>query len=248
MARRFLLYLSVALVVLGLANQARQLPLLQYYTLAPNNHNDLQQRQAIGNATLDESAAPSCPYLKPISWEWNHYSSSRKQNKKKSEKRLLIGLSSGWDPYAGMLEITAPINKAYAKEFSHDVLVLQGTSLVVPKDNCSPPNRRATFNKIALLKEALRHRQDYDQLLILDTDAMMHNMNFDVTSLLADSQMLAAHRVKENDRKHTWDINIGVTVSLVLYLSSSLYSFLSSNSVCEKADFSFDNFSLSLII
>lgn len=224
-AKLFLLSLSATLVVMGLISQTRQIkhgdsysPFLRYQIPTASSNDTRHQRKATIEFKPERNSEPSpCPSLEPVSLEWTRYSSSNQQNndsKKEAEKRLLIGLMSGRDRYAAMLEITAPINKAYAKEYSHDVLVLQGTSLVVAKDKCNPPGRRATFNKIALLKEALRHRQDYDQLLILDTDAMMYNMDFDVTSLLMDdSTMLVAHRVKKNDEIHTWDINIGVTVS-----------------------------------
>lgn len=130
-----------------------------------------------------------------------------------------------YDAYAQLLDVTGRINKAYALKFEHDVLVLAGTYLVIPSDNCNPPKHRATFNKIGLLKHALRHRNKYDQLLILDTDAMMYNLSFDVTTLVSEqrnensmltdeeSTMLVAHRVKKNGTLHTWDVNIGVTVS-----------------------------------
>lgn len=170
------------------------------------------------------SSSLSCPNLKPMSWEWNRYSlehdeegtnrrTDQKKIKKKSKKRLLIGLFSGYDSYAKMLEITGPINKAYARRYGHDVVVIQGIYLVVDNDQCNPPGRRATFNKLAILEKALKRRDKYDQVLILDTDAMMHDMDFDVTSLLVkDSKMLVAHRVKKVAPKHTWDVNAGVTL------------------------------------
>lgn len=184
------------------------------------------------------SKPTDCPDMKPVSIKWHRFSESNSQLnvrlkekvEKPAKKKLVIGLMSGYDPYAQLLEVTGRINKAYALKYKHDVLVLQGTYLVIPSDNCDPPKRRATFNKIGLLKEALRHRDRYDQLLILDTDAMMYNMSFDVTTLLdgepnedENGAMLAAHRVRSDDVLHTWDVNIGVTVSFQTMIGLSIW-------------------------
>ena len=48
--------------------------------------------------------------------------------------------------------------------------------------------------------------------MILDTDALVYDMDFDVTTLLPEGYMLAAHKVKLKDGVHTWNVNAGVTL------------------------------------
>jgi hypothetical protein len=110
--------------------------------------------------------------------------------------------------------MTAHINKVYAREWNHDVVLVQGAVIRLPQldGDCEPPPHRATFNKIPLLQLALKQKQSYDQLLILDTDAMVYNMTFDITKLLPHGRMLAAQKARPTDVDHTWDINAGVTL------------------------------------
>jgi hypothetical protein len=168
----------------------------------------------VGASEINTTAAKSSTCIKPrpLAWEWNYYSNqSVVQNQRKS-KRLLIGLYSGYDKYAEMLEMTAPINKAYARKWNQDLVVLQGTAYTRPIDkNCTPPGRRVTLNKIALLLRALERKDQYDQFLLLDTDALMYDFETDVTTLLSDEDMVAAERVKQKDGgNRTWNINAGV--------------------------------------
>ena len=151
--------------------------------------------------------------LKPRSpiWEWHFY--SRSASKQIAKKRLLIALYSGFGAYGRLLELTAPINKAYGKKWRHDVVVLQGAALRLSSEkHCEPPAHRATFNKIPLLQQGIKRRADYDQLLILDTDAMIYDMNRDLTTLLPSNHVLAAQGVHSANGFHTWDINAGVTL------------------------------------
>jgi hypothetical protein len=59
---------------------------------------------------------------------------------------------------------------------------------------------------------------DYDQVLILDTDAMIVDFDVDLTDLLdkndkkTNHYLLAAHRVWKYDWHSTWDINAGITL------------------------------------
>jgi hypothetical protein len=155
----------------------------------------------------------SCIKPRPVSWEWNYFSkNATNMTENQPRKRLLIGLFSGFDKYARMLELTAPINKAYARKWGHDLVVLQGTAYILPIDKkCTPPGRRATLNKIHLLLNALEKRDAYDQLLLIDTDALVYDFDKDITALLPDKYMLAAQRVKENSTVvETYNINAGV--------------------------------------
>jgi hypothetical protein len=109
---------------------------------------------------------------------------------------------------------TAHINRAYAQHWHHDVALVHGAALQFQDldGKCEPPPHRATYDKIPLLQYALEHKAQYDQLLILDTDAMVYKMDFDITTLLPQGQMLAAQKVHASDDSHTWDINAGVTL------------------------------------
>jgi hypothetical protein len=149
---------------------------------------------------------------------------TKRRNK---HKNTLIALFCGYDQYSEMLEKTAPVSKAYGKLWKQDVVVLQGTSYMLSDvdGNCTPPGRRTTLNKITLARVAytvsfLQHQNDtegrqqhhhepYDQILILDTDAMIYNFDVDISTLFPDddSFMLAAHRVdhQQTTTKHDDD-------------------------------------------
>lgn len=247
-SRLYFLCLGVSLMFIGVIKYLNESKLSRYLdpswsqgvVSSRTSRENLWQNQSEKNLLLNvknkkTTHKPVCPDLKPVTLQWHQYSakasnlsanvSKVEQIHRPAKKRLLVGLTTGYDAYAQLLDVTGRINKAYALKFEHDVLVLAGTYLVIPSDNCNPPKHRATFNKIGLLKHALRHRNKYDQLLILDTDAMMYNLSFDVTTLVSEqrnensmltdeeSTMLVAHRVKKNGTLHTWDVNIGVTVS-----------------------------------
>jgi hypothetical protein len=107
----------------------------------------------------------------------------------------------------------APINAHYANEWGHDYVVLQGTAMKFDSINPKcPDEHRSTFNKIPLLQLAYDERDRYDMVLILDTDAMIVNFQFDITTLLPSTHLLAAHRVWSYDWRNTWDINAGITL------------------------------------
>jgi hypothetical protein len=126
---------------------------------------------------------------------------------------MLIALYSGFGSYSRLLELTAPVNKAYAKKWKHDLVILQGAAIrIAIEKGCEPPAHRATFNKIPLLQLALKHKDKYDQLLIVDTDAMVYDMKRDISTLLPDNHILAAQGVKMDGGFHTWDVNAGVTL------------------------------------
>jgi hypothetical protein len=68
------------------------------------------------------------------------------------------------------------------------------------------------YNKIPILLYALKKRTEYDQVLILDADTLIYDFPFDLTTLLRDGDLLAAHRVREFDDERTWNINNGITL------------------------------------
>lgn len=87
-----------------------------------------------------------------------------------------------------------------------------GTTTTTSFSNCPNDEPRSTFNKIPILEYALNQSTQYDQVLILDTDAMIVDFSVDITSLLPMTHLIAAHRVWKMDWKNTWDINAGITL------------------------------------
>lgn len=185
---------------------------------------------------LERNATSRCRPLREPNVEWQLYSSSSSSNnneakngkEKNQEKipnqRLLIGLYSGYGKYTSLLNMTAKVNRAYAKLWHHDFLQLHGTTfrLVFDDDDdddndeeeshCDLPKYRSTYNKLTILQAALVHREKYDQLLILDTDALVYDFNVDVTTLLPPGHVLAAQQVFPRYGTHTHTVNIGVTL------------------------------------
>ena len=193
---------------------------------------------------------------KDLQWEWYHPESSNTtsgttrttNNKSKDKKsknsqstttkpkkdkdpppkpRLLIGLSSGFDKYANMLTLSAHLAKVYAHTHQATVVILQGTALA--PDGCTGPTWFSTLNKIRLLFSAIDRRENFDQLLLLEADALMVNMTADIRSLLPFSApppssksssssknvLLAAQPVRQGDSRkmpERYQIHAGVTL------------------------------------
>jgi hypothetical protein len=202
-------------------------------------HSDEQK-----NVTTKEFPKIMCSNapLRTPTYEWHYYSNNTDTTTITNAtaataatttlktRRLLLAQYSAYGNYARLLELTAPMNKEYARRWNHDLVILQGTTMLVPTDqNCTPQEERSRFNKVTLLQMALTKRDIYDQLLILDADAMMYDLEYDVTRLLllmtttkttivaATTQqntssfpMLVAQRVHDYDPSNTWNINNGV--------------------------------------
>ena len=185
-----------------------------------------------------------CDKPRDLSWEWNwnsgisaaEYNNTILPNETSTtfipgtthnyrKKRVLIGMYVGYDQYAKLMYHTAYVNKAYAKHWNYDLVILQGTALSVCRQD-DYEGRRVTLNKIRLLFHAIDHKHIYDQLLLLDSDAMMYNFTVDVSTLLDDDHMVAGHYVEQKDfvttdgddgpnqilkqPTPTWDINAGI--------------------------------------
>jgi len=164
------------------------------------------------NFTTAASSEPTAVCLEPHKdpkWEWLLFG--------KKQKDLLIGQIGGYGPYGALLTETAPLNKAFGKLHRHDVVILQGNAFRLPSEDesCESDNRRATFNKIRILQEALS--RNYSQALILDTDAMIYDLGANISAILPETYLVAAQRVKIRDPDYrdvvtTWNINSGVTL------------------------------------
>jgi len=173
--------------------------------------------EAVAGTSLNDGTKPEFPRiclespLPKATWDWHNFSRSERTNNTKT--RLLIAQYSAHGTYARLLELTSPINKEYAKRWHHDIVILQGTTMILPYDkDCTPPEERSRFNKVALLLNALSFSYKYDQVLILDADTIIYDFSVDITTLLPADYMLTAQRVYEDDPIVTTSINNGVTL------------------------------------
>ena len=150
-------------------------------------------------------------------WEWYCYSS---QNT--STPRILLAQYAGPHApgahYSELLQCTSPVNRAYAKWWGMDYVILTGIALndhhVIPSHYFQA--RHSSYNKLELLRQALKLQQQYDWLWILDADALVYNFSTPLVSILpsnaTESLFLMAHKVLTQDSVHTWHINNGVTL------------------------------------
>ena len=134
----------------------------------------------------------------------------------RNDSRLLIAQYSGGDSYTALLNLTSPMNQAYANMWAYDYLLVTGFLIQTELPNRNATESWATYNKVMLLERILltekERYQQYDKLLILDSDAMMYDFSRDIASLMED-EMLVAHKVSHNEtRNYTTNINIGVTL------------------------------------
>jgi hypothetical protein len=122
--------------------------------------------------------------------------------------------------YGTLLNYTSRVNKAYAKRYQCDYVILHGIAFHTILDGMNtpflrkhnkkqPPASRAAYNKIILLQQAIARQYDY--LVILDSDAIIYDFTRDLSTLVPHDKLLFAHQVKEDDQYY-WNINNGVIV------------------------------------
>ncbi len=143
-----------------------------------------------------DGKAPLTKHLEAL--EWHRYSEvlSDVENKHSTaKKRLLMAQYSNQDDFADLFEITKPVNLAYAKRWNHDIVFLNAQEL---------PTHEA--NLATLLYLAWEHREKYDQVLLMDADAMMNNFRYDITKLFPENAMMVAKRIEGLDEVRTWKI------------------------------------------
>jgi hypothetical protein len=163
--------------------------------------------------------------------EKNQISRAQQDRNNKTISNLLMAQYSGGDSYSALLDLTRPINQAYAKMWGFDFLLISGYLIQaeLEKDQLhhttsesnrnattdAIPESRATYNKVMLLELVLTNEnfKHYDKLLILDSDAVMYDFSRDIETLLPVGKMLVAHKVDKQDTSNsTFNINIGVTL------------------------------------
>jgi hypothetical protein len=166
-----------------------------------------------GNGTISETKLERkqlrAKLASPI-WEWFNYSSNAGLQTGSSDK-LLIAQFSGFGGYTTLLNVTSLVNRAYARIYRHDYVILRGITFLENNvsEAKSPPESRATYNKISILLKALESCM-YDKLLLLDSDAMIVDFSRKISDMIPTDTMLVAHKVDPLFPDNTWNINAGV--------------------------------------
>lgn len=127
--------------------------------------------------------------------EFYSFSANANTIKHKPSKRLLIAQYSNHDEFAQIYELTKPVNKAYAERWGHDIVFFNAQEKTTK-----------TANMATLLQLAWEKREDYDQALLLDADAVINLFDYDVTTLFPDSEMVLTQRIIGGDMEHTWRV------------------------------------------
>ncbi|VEU42556.1 unnamed protein product [Pseudo-nitzschia multistriata] len=152
--------------------------------------------------------------------------------KRNTRKRLLIGVSGGYDKYSKLLERAVWSARVYAalwsggssKKNNSDivrdtdvtVVTLQGTAF--SPHGCKAPSAHSSINKIRLLFEAIDAGNQYDQMLLLDPDTMIYDMETDLTTLIGDKEdfVVAGPAILteegKKDKYMPWKITSGITL------------------------------------
>ena len=139
-----------------------------------------------------------------IEWHWHHYSERISTNT--TSRNVLIAQYTGLDTaYMEFTNITQKANRAYAKRWKYDYLLMMGTAFN------SDQMGIAAYNKLPLLRKAVGAKI-YDVILILDSDAVVVDFDQNVLDLMPESMLLTACRNHESGSPHTWNVNNGVTI------------------------------------
>jgi hypothetical protein len=170
--------------------------------------------------------------------EEDQQTTTTKRSTGPTRKRLLIGLSSGYNDNAKFLERAVWSARVYGAIWARNnnnnndnhgsdsdndvtVVTLQGTAF--SPHGCKAPSSYSSIDKIRLLFKALDEKsspQIYDQLLILDADTMIYDMDIDVTALSGDGNdiddfvVAGAPILKENGKKEKLPWMIGSSMML----------------------------------
>jgi len=176
-------------------------------------------------------------FEKDLLWEWwrpndgyNLEEEPKRLLRKKTtnhahttKKRLLIGITSGYDESARLLERAVWSARVYGALWSGDsentdvtVVVLQGTAF--SPHGCKSPPSHSSIDKIRVLFEAIDSEDQYDRLLLLDADTMIYGMDTDLSALAGGSDdfvVMGAPLLGEDGKKNKdkpWELSTGVTL------------------------------------
>jgi len=152
-------------------------------------------------------------YYRPPPFAEQRRQSTTTTADKTARKQILIAQYSGGSRYEALLNLTSPVNQAYALRWGHDYKLVTGFLIHSHlNDTTNIPESRSTYNKVMILEQAAKEAQ-YHLLLILDSDAMLFDFDRDLANFMTQNNtLLVAHKVKRDDVDSTSNINIGVTL------------------------------------
>lgn len=199
------------------------LPIVDAVLTLSANESSPDVRVPVHNHTFAEQKEECTPPRKD-QWTLTRASEETDEGPK---KKVLIAQYSAYGSYSKLLELTAPITKAYGKRWNHDVLIVQGVAFgknhrqyrnsTDDDEECEENSNRAMYNKLSILLRAVYNQ--YDLVLLLDADALIYDLEFDIPRLLSSpSIMLVAHGAGNSDSDknmtniNTWNVNNGVTL------------------------------------
>jgi len=159
------------------------------------------------------------------------YDDDPRPQQQNTPHRLLIGIGGGYDERnAKLMERAHWSARMYAASNTEtvEVTVVQYHGTDFTPHGCKAPPHYATLNKIRILLTALSPsaedsttNESYDTVLLLDSDTMLYDMDFDVTQLLVSDNdngntfAVAGRRPSsssERDEKAWWKIDSSMTV------------------------------------
>lgn len=161
-----------------------------------------------GNEKSIPKHSATIPDFSTLEWHWDKYSKSRPKDTVIPSRRLVIVQYTGWeDYYFQMTDISSRANRAYAKMHHVDYVRMNGVAYG------SHTGIHAPYNKIFILRHFReRFRHNYDVILLLDSDAVIVDLDFDALELLPPNYLFAAHKIIPGSSNTTWEINNGVTL------------------------------------
>mmetsp|Transcript_3451 Transcript_3451/g.7602 ORF Transcript_3451/g.7602 Transcript_3451/m.7602 type:complete len:347 (-) Transcript_3451:213-1253(-) len=149
-----------------------------------------------GNSAWQE---PAWQEPNRLEWNWHHFHESRNNT-----RRLLIVQYTGWDDYYfKMTDKTEKPNREYAKRRHVDYVRLNGNAYGASY---------GSYNKIYALDTVKSSHDNYDAVLLLDSDCIIVDWEFDALDLLPEKNLLTAQMVRKKDPTYTFDINNGITL------------------------------------
>lgn len=139
-------------------------------------------------------------------WKWDRNRYHLQLPESSNDPRSLLVLQdSGIGAEIEILEVTSKVNRAYAKRWSSDYIKFTGISI-------GTQPWHSTYNKAWLLQHFIQSRanddglQTYDAILMLDSNSMIVDLDFDILKLIPDTSLLA-NGIEKNSDVMIWNLN-----------------------------------------
>jgi len=150
----------------------------------------------------NEKTPASIKHSKAFEWhmfsEIPSFSSIRAKQQQQqptgNSPKILIAQYSNRDEMAKIFDYTKPVNMKYAEQWGYDIVFVDGRE--IPSDE---------LNLASLLKMGWDERNKYDFLLLMDADAMMTSLSYDVARLIPIDRMVAAKRPSNVEQWEIYD-------------------------------------------